>query len=749
MSNDNPQINQTNLTETNEFLSFPPPNGLKKFIVTYIASDETSHSVLVFYNEETGAYETKGTDAAVMVISDEVQIDKSFIKAGSSITVSTVPEKETVVEDTPTPPTPTGPADAVTVKSPQQGEPPFLSITPGANNRLIKVTYTNKEGDTLHMDTYEKSDTGSELWKLRVKGEGEGGEVTDKTAVVTPLQIDITKAKPGTRIYIVASTGTYGDLEYTATYDVPVKEEVVTASESEESPVDNKELEMKSHEDNITPKEPKEVQPAPIEEHDEDNQNVNQQSSKEGNADSPSTSPVENDQKEETHTGSPNHQGEADASAGSNTVTGEQSVPADGIAVTDSSKEEGNTSNEGVKEEGKQASKDPSVTIEPKEADLPLLEEVENTRILVVTPGNDNTSMVITLSSLDKDEEVLITAKKQNDTWVLDNQDAYLKYIIDVKGNGQGFLINLDKVVNGSLIKIMASNSHGGAYVNGITYTNHFKKPRTLEEELVPEGSALPLGYVTNMTELYETSHLVTDIIKDLLEKLANTLKEKWGVSKLQPILFLDLETTGLNPAKDRLLEFHAIFTYFDKESGKFIKLLEVGNTFFSTIPDIPDGVAKAVIDMHFDNGLWKECYHSEISGKYDEDREHYQTFSRLVKAFGKYSGEYDAEEDRYKPVLVSLAGSSVHFDKAWIDHGHFGYDMQNRVISHRTLDATTFVLADSLHGIPRSTEEEDIPLLPERVRNGKKHRACFDIHLSLVRLERFLSRLEAPRQDD
>lgn len=303
--------------------------------------------------------------------------------------------------------------------------------------------------------------------------------------------------------------------------------------------------------------------------------------------------------------------------------------------------------------------------------------------------------------------------------------------------------------MNGSLIKIMASNSHGGAYVNGITYTNHFKKPCTLEEELVPEGSALPLGYVTNMTELYETSHLVTDVIKDLLEKPANTLKEKWGVSKLQPILFLDLETTDLNPAKDRLLEFHAIFTYFDKESGKFIKLLEVGNTFFSTIPAISDGVAKAVVDMHFDNGLWKECYHSEISGKYNEGREYYQTFSRLVKAFGKYSGEYDAEEDRYKPVLVSLAGSSVHFDKAWIDHGHFGFDMQNRVISHRTLDATTFVLADSLHDIPRSTEEEDIPLLPEGVRNSKKHRACFDIHLSLVRLERFLSRLKAPRQDD
>lgn len=731
MSNDNTQIN---LTETNEFLSFPPLNGLKKFIVTYIASDETSHSVLVSYNEETGAYETKGTDAAVMVISDEVQIDKSFIKAGSSITVSTVPEKETVVEDTPTPPTPTGPADAVTVKPPQQGQPPFLSITPGANNRLIKVTYTSKEGDTLHMDTYEKSDTGSELWKLHVKGEG--GEVTDKISTSIPLQVDITKAKPDTRIYIVASTGTYGDLEYTATYDVPAKEEVVTVSE--ESPVDNKELEMKSHEDNYTPKEPKEVQPAPIEGPDKENENGHQQDLKESNAGSPAAPPMENDQKKETDpsTGShPKGEGEETADTTGNSGNGES-----GKSVTP------------IPEESKQEerpSKDPSVTVEPKEADLPLLEEVENTRILAVTPGNDNTSMVITLSSLDKDEEVLITAKKQNDTWVLDNQDTYLKYIIDVKGNGQGFLINLDYVVNGSLIKIMASNSHGGAYVNGITYTNHFKKPRTLEEELVPESSALPLGYVTNMSELYEIHHLVTDIIKDLLEKPANTLKEKWGVSKLQPILFLDLETTGLNPAKDRLLEFHAIFTYFDKESGKFIKLLEVGNTFFCNVPAISDGVAQAVVDMHFDNGLWKDCYHSNISGKYDEDKVRYHTFSRLVKAFGKYSGEYDAEEDRYRPVLVTLAGSSVHFDKAWIDQGHFGFDMQNRVISHRTLDATTFVLADSLHGIPRSTEEEDIPLLPERVRNGKKHRACFDIHLSLVRLERFLSRLEAPRQDD
>jgi hypothetical protein len=525
MSNDNTQIN---LTETNEFLSFPPPNGLKKFIVTYIASDETSHSVLVSYNEETGTYETKGTDAAVMVISDEVQIDKSFIKAGSNITVSTVPEKETVVEDTPTPPAPTGPADAVTVKSPQQGEPLFLSITPGANNRLIKVTYTNKEGDTLHMDTYEKSDTGSELWKLQVKGEG--GEVTDKTSTSIPLQVDITKAKPGTRIYIVASTGTYGDLEYTATYDVPAKEEVVTVSESEESPVDNKELEMNPHEDNIAPKEPKEVQPAPIEGPDKENENGHQQDLKESNTGSSAAPSVENGQKKETDPSTGSHpKGESEETAD---TTGNSGNGESGKSVTP------------IPEESKQeerSSKDPSVTIEPKEADLPLLEEVENTRILVVTPGNDNTSMVITLSSLDKDEEVLITAKKQNDAWVLDNQDAYLKYIIDVKGNGQGFLINLDYVVNGSLIKIMASNSHGGAYVNGITYTNHFKKPRTLEEELVPEGSTLPLGYVTNMSELYETPHLVTDVIKDLLEKPANTLKEKWGVSKLQPILFFGL----------------------------------------------------------------------------------------------------------------------------------------------------------------------------------------------------------------
>lgn len=672
MSDDTNQINQINLTETNEFFSFTPPSGLKKFIVTYIASDETSHSVLVSYNEETHAYETKGDDVAVKVVSGEVRVDKSFTKAGSRITVSTVPEKEammtTASESTPASTTDTpvtaATADAITINAQQQGGLLFLYITPGANNRNIKVTYTGKD-DTLHTDTYEKGGESNELWQLHVRGE-EGGIIA-KTFNLIPLQIDISNAKPGTRIHIVAGTGTYGDLEYTATYDVPA------TNVSEEKAL------------------------------------------------VPDTTAAAKDESKEKETVKP------------------------AVSLETTPEKE-----KGPNMENKETLNKAAPKVEPKEADLPLLEEVENTRILAVTPGEDNTSMVITLSSLEKDEEVLITARKQNDTWVLDNQDTYLKFIIDVKGNGQGFLINLDKVVNGSLIKIMASNSYGGAYVNGITYTNHFKKPRTLEEELVPQDNDLPLGYVTNMQELYETPHLVTDIIKDLLEKPALKLKEKWKTEKLQPILFLDLETTGLNPTEDDLLEFHAIFTYFDKESGKFIKLLEVGNTFYHPVPGITSNVPKVVIDMHFDNGLWKDCYHSKISCKYSDDKARYQTFYRLVKAFGKYSGEYDASEERHKPVLVTLAGSSVHFDKAWIDHGHFGYDMQNRTISHRVLDATSFMLADSLYDYVRSTEEEDILLLPERVRNGVKHRAAFDIHLSLVRLEKYLSRMKAPtKQDD
>lgn len=694
MSDDTNQINQINLTETNEFFSFTPPSGLKKFIVTYIASDETSHSVLVSYNEETHAYETKGDDVAVKAVSGEVRVDKSFTKAGSRITVSTVPEKEammtTASESTPASTTDTpvtaATADAITINAQQQGGLFFLYITPGANNRNIKVTYTGKD-DTLHTDTYEKGGESNELWQLHVRGE-EGGIIA-KTFNLIPLQIDISNAKPGTRIHVVASTGNFGDLEYTATYDVPsaaVEDTVV-----EDTPV-NKGSEPAGKQ------EPDTVAAAPQ-----------------------TTTPA---------------------------------VPAPGVpAHTEVPAADSNvpsSTNEKEKESTMKNQETPINVTEPKEADLPLLEEVENTRILAVTPGEDNVAMVITLSSLEKDEEVLITARKQNDTWVLDNQDTYLKYIIDVKGNGQGFLINLGYVVNGSLIKIMASNSYGGAYVNGITYTNHFKKPRTLEEELVPQDSTLPLGYVTNMSELYETPHLVTDVIKDLLEKPANMLKKKWGVSKLQPILFLDLETTGLNPTEDDLLEFHAIFTYFDKESGKFIKLLEVGNTFYHPVPDITSNVPKVVIDMHFDNDLWKDCYHSKISCKYSDDKARYQTFYRLVKAFGKYSGEYDSSEERHKPVLVTLAGSSVHFDKAWIDHGHFGYDMQNRTISYRVLDATSFVLADSLYDYVRSTEEEDILLLPERVRNGVKHRAAFDIHLSLVRLEKYLSRMKAPtKQED
>lgn len=105
--------------------------------------------------------------------------------------------------------------------------------------------------------------------------------------------------------------------------------------------------------------------------------------------------------------------------------------------------------------------------------------------------------------------------------------------------------------------------------------------------------------------------------------------------------LFLDLETTGLDPSTDRILEVAAILL----DDGMSVVL----DTFERVIgyPRVAHKTLDPVVlNMHEANGLWDACTHSHHHiSDVDNDLE------RMLK-------NYD------KPIMC---GNSIHFDRAFM----------------------------------------------------------------------------------
>lgn len=162
-------------------------------------------------------------------------------------------------------------------------------------------------------------------------------------------------------------------------------------------------------------------------------------------------------------------------------------------------------------------------------------------------------------------------------------------------------------------------------------------------------------------------------------------------------IIWVDTETTGLLPAKERLLEVACIIT--DDQLNEVARYEAV--TSEAKFVDFAK-VDPYVLDMHFKNGLWQE---SLMRGKarIGVDSE--------LHTFIKENG---AEKSQ-------LAGSTISFDRNFIEmHLPFA----NSLLHYRNIDVTTFNETarrfwPSVHEVrPRGT--------------GSTHRAMADIEESL-----------------
>lgn len=157
----------------------------------------------------------------------------------------------------------------------------------------------------------------------------------------------------------------------------------------------------------------------------------------------------------------------------------------------------------------------------------------------------------------------------------------------------------------------------------------------------------------------------------------------------MEHLLWIDVETTGLHPGYDELLEVYIHPTRLDAT------LTDVWEPFHMVlkIPSVPLSiVTDYVLHMHAANGLWAECRHSgnEVGNLRLE-------LSSWAAGWRGYAGD--------EPTFA--AGRSVNFDLRWLEH-RLGEVYKELGLSHRVFDLSSIKMFTSLAGIESGGTKSD-----------------------------------------
>lgn len=119
------------------------------------------------------------------------------------------------------------------------------------------------------------------------------------------------------------------------------------------------------------------------------------------------------------------------------------------------------------------------------------------------------------------------------------------------------------------------------------------------------------------------------------------------SIAKEHALMWLDTETTGLNPHKDQLLEIGVIVTSMDGEEVIYQRSTVLYHEALTITQDM-----LAAVRMHMANGLLDECLDYGKSTSHED-------------AYARYYHELASLTDRY---VLHPAGSNVQFDLAFVD---------------------------------------------------------------------------------
>lgn len=147
-------------------------------------------------------------------------------------------------------------------------------------------------------------------------------------------------------------------------------------------------------------------------------------------------------------------------------------------------------------------------------------------------------------------------------------------------------------------------------------------------------------------------------------------------------LVWLDLETTGLNPAEGIILEYGIIITDLElnEKARKSWVLPWDRATLLENLTD------DYVLNMHMANGLFKESHSMASSPSLAiSPKDLRSRINREVRDF--ISRTLPGVPAR----TTHLAGSSIHFDRSWIAHHN---PKLLELVSHRMLDVSSSLVA-------------------------------------------------------
>lgn len=163
-------------------------------------------------------------------------------------------------------------------------------------------------------------------------------------------------------------------------------------------------------------------------------------------------------------------------------------------------------------------------------------------------------------------------------------------------------------------------------------------------------------------------------------------------------LLWFDIETTGLSPVRDSILEVAMMVAPFRKPTT--ITEGFCGVRHWSPTKVAHQDVSQVVREMHEKSGLWADCFESANQLFHLED-----SLLSLVP---------ETEDKEARPVL---AGNSVHFDLSFV---RLQMPRLAARLSHRVYDVSALSLFCRSLGMPPLPKEE-------------AHRAEADIKASIV----------------
>ncbi len=178
-------------------------------------------------------------------------------------------------------------------------------------------------------------------------------------------------------------------------------------------------------------------------------------------------------------------------------------------------------------------------------------------------------------------------------------------------------------------------------------------------------------------------------------------------------ILWVDIETTGLDPSDGRILEVCAVLTTGDLE------VIDMR----SHVISFNDELVRLSVDpfvekMHTENGLWRECALSTCTIKQSDE-----LICEMTKEFSPDRG------------ATLLGGSTINFDRSWM-----GIYMPATFahLSYRNLDVSSITRAVELW----------CPKMMNPIASNGTHRAHADIMDSIALMRFYRNTIFTPRSN-